>query len=204
MFVGPAQGEEVRDRVLELDSPFGEPVSTNRVGVAAFPRVWNTLIAYLDPTSCLVELVSVQELIVKDGLMFEDRSRARSPNSHIRRRRNFLPRLGRDALARSCPSRLPKIKIQTRRLLSPSPLKCRPSPPRPPAQRTPPASSSPVAPTLIQHHGGRRAGTYTSMGPRMCFLPHLIDCRRRLRPARHRAHPMRIYVQPVLTIPSTA
>lgn len=55
------------------------------------------------------------------------RSRARSPYSHHRPRRLFNPALDRGTLAWLRPSRPPKIKIQTRRLLSSSPFKRRPS-----------------------------------------------------------------------------
>lgn len=99
------------------------------------------------------------------------------------RRRLFNPTLGRDMLAPPCPSRLPKIKIQTRRLLSPSPLKDR-CPPHCSSTSSPTShSSSPVA---TNSHSSpwptTRRYVPEDPQPRMCSLPHPAEHRRQLRP----------------------
>lgn len=85
---------------------------------------------------------SIQCRIAK--FKFADEVRRQFNEHSLSRRRLFSPALSRDPLAQLCPSRLPKIKIQTRRLLSPFPLKdCRPLH-RSLTSTPTPASSSPV------------------------------------------------------------
>lgn len=116
------------------------------------------------------------------------RPAARQQPSPQPRRRKFSPALGRDPLARPCPSRLPKIKIQTRRLLSPSPFKDRSPPPPLPVQRR-----------LSRFLTRRILLSFTTMAddaqvcasrlsPACALLPHLVNSRCQLRPGFTSAH----------------
>lgn len=69
--------------------------------------------------------MSFYSAVVSQKGMSRDGRQLPRPYLHLACRRLFNPTLDRVPLAPPCPSRLPKIKIQTRRLLPPSPLKDR-------------------------------------------------------------------------------
>lgn len=74
------QGEAVRHRALELDTPFEGLVSMNHGEEAACLKAQSRQTACPVPTLCLIKMQSVQGHVICGGFVVEDRSRARSPD----------------------------------------------------------------------------------------------------------------------------
>ena len=146
-------------------SPAGEQANKSHVAEEACQRAWSRKTGDQDPTCSLLDIANSPPLastraspyLSAPAFVF---SAAAAKQGSVS--------------AASRPRACPEIKIQTRRLLPPLPSKAPLSDSAPCLATCPQPLPHPSHSTLLDHHGGRRAGTYSTLLPRFacaCVTP---------------------------------